>query len=530
MKEIERTSSGEANQEGQQDQNRSQEEQRLIRDQPIELSAQEPKEAEMTPPASSKDITTFQKLILDLVEKRSKKGEQSEEFKDLKMDLKKLASQNIFKKKVFSVDGKTGNDRFVAYGADLRTVVTAGSGKGISVLEREKGHLGKDGFRLKQMIYWDGEGPGEDIGEKNDDLENSFESSLSLSIELNIQPVDKVLCLDISKDSLMIVAGFKLSRLEIWTRNNRDGEFRSSQTIPHENVVSSVVLSADKLTLITGMSTGQDTAAKISVFRREYEIENFREFQVINHHQKGVQQLALSPDSETLISVGNSQGGKLAAWRLDRVTNEYRLSQNLESSIHTLISSLIISADKKKACFNSSKDVFSWDIERNQVKKLDLSDQSALGSIKNVAMTPDFKTLYLISPQDIEVLCLRGDEEKQKYRRAQKMLGSKGVEYSVMVSREGNRVLVFGNNGEQILWEKPPQLKQRLENQASYTLEGHLDRIKKLEVSQDQRTILSLSENGSLLFIRGMIFRTNSIRNRSCRAISSAGSLEDRSA
>ena len=232
-----------------------------------------------------------------------------------------------------------------------------------------------------------------------------------------------------------------------------------------------------------------------------------------------MQQLALSPDSKTLVSVGNSQGGKLTAWEWKQnVENnnklEYCLQKNKNEVIQTFIHSLILSDDKRYACYSSSKDVFIWDNQSDEnPHQVALEKNSALESIQKVVVTPDFKMLFVADHKYTEVHCLVDDT--RRYRFAQRLprpdlltLDPDDSPQSVLVSRDGNTVLVCGsNNNDQIMWKKPPKLEKISTVQNTYKLTEHSGKeIKVLSMSEDQLSLLRLSSNGlPIIYERGLV-------------------------
>ena len=290
------------------------------------------------------DIDQLQDIISEMVQIKAEKykGENTKEFDALKDQLRDLVEKNVFKPKDIGKSDQKGAFTFTTSSQDFETIVAVKTvenkilkdKKTIFVWEKGVKNLG---YELHQTIPKLEEVDREESANDFQDDDSSFE----LEIIKDPDAIDKILCIDISKDSLILVSGHKKNGLNIWTRNKRIKkpkkkvktlkkvqkeekkekkfhDFKLLKKIPQSKPVTSVVLSEDNKTLVVGMSDGNVMIFEIKHQGGQISIE-VEPTKLKPKLNTGVGHLTLSVDSGTLVAIGsskNSQPGALVAWSL----------------------------------------------------------------------------------------------------------------------------------------------------------------------------------------------------------------------
>ena len=539
-------------------------------------------------------IAKLQETVLNMVKNKAEKykGEDSTDFATLKRKLRDLAKQNVFIES--QIGGQEGNFRFMTSSRDFMTIVAVPNSQK-KTLDRQTifvwDRYGRDfssGYELNQAFT-----EFEEVA-ANDDQDD--DSSSEVEIVEYPDLIDKILCIAISKDSLILVYGHNNEGLQIWARSGRFNtsldtfqqrktfqEFKSAKIIPQRKKVTPVVLSEDKKTLVAGMSDGNVVIFEINHQGDKVLIEG-EPTKLEPKLKTAVKHLALSADSRTLVAVGSSedsQAGALVAWSLYE-NGGYSFRKKIEDCIETHVHSLFLNKDQDMVCYNSSTDVFIWDLKDGDPPYKIIPGNNSLNNMKNVRISSDFKTLFIERSNFIDVYCSKdqwkikikveikeekkpeneGTEDKQnekkkvrriiwkmgtrrrtrrrmrrkmrrnmrrrmrrsigkknekkytkkanikdkeviEYRIAQKLPLSQAKSNSLILSPDGNRLIVFASDGNSVVWSRPaaiPETDPKISIQKlSRMTETPDEKIKVLSLSDDQLTLVALFQEGSLV-------------------------------
>ena len=432
-------------------------------DSPLSVRRQlQPPRQKTNPQQAFEKTKKIQRLIRNLAKAKQTEGE-SEHFNQIKDELKDLVSQNVFTMKQ-EISEHTRDVRSMVSSPDFKTVVSSDYNCKIVVWERNDDEPGQPFEKIQELI----------------------------------KHKLKVLCLDMSKDSRVLVSGSGDDHLIIWTRKNPGYLFKAFQILKHKNRICSTALSNSKTTLVTGV----DITCLISVYSREKESDRFKLVHTIKHHTGRVTNLILTDDSKTLVSSGKE--GTLAAWSREETTGKYTLKQNLEKVHSKIVFSLLISRDQKivcSACFDGN--IYFWELRSREeaaaqnsqmlTRKhtIDLNGGVTLG----VTLTPDFRTLICVTVKGILVY-YRDRPESFRFSYKQRLVGYKGYPQFAVVHPEGNTFMSSTSSGQLIIWSRPKKSTQSKESLISQTLKDSSQAIRVLSVSQDSLTLLSLPIEG----------------------------------
>ncbi len=266
----------------------------------------------------------------------------------------------------------------------------------------------------------------------------------------------------LSADGRTVVSGSYDNTVRLWDAQTG----KAARTLQgHENTVTSAALSADGRTVFSG---SRDNTVRL------WDAQTGQPLQTLLGHEDGVTSVTLSADGRTIVS--GSRDNTVRLW--DAQTGQaLRTLQGHQD----WVTSVTLSADGRSVV-SGSRDhtVRLWDAHTGQVLR---TLQGHENTVTSVALSADGRTV--VSGSDDHTVRLWEAHTGQALRT---LLGHEDGVTSVAVNAVGLTVVSGGRDNTVRLWDAQT-------GQALRTLQGHQDWVTSVTLSADGRTIVSGSRD-----------------------------------
>lgn len=228
---------------------------------------------------------------------------------------------------------------------------------------------------------------------------------------------------------------------------------------------------------VISISAPPKTNEQVSSLTETNSYEDIPVLYTLEQHQDYVYDFAITPDNQTLVSVGGDKAIRI--W--DLKTGQLK---NTLTGHSREIYTVALSPDGKSIYTGSNDNTIRvWNLETGEMENILNGHKSDVFSI---AITQDGKTLVSGSNDStIKIWDLETEEVKNTLE------GHESFVYSVAISPDGKNIVSGSNDNTIKIWNLPTGELKR-------TLTGHQDWIKAVAISPDGKNIVSGSIDGTI--------------------------------
>ncbi|MHC5775663.1 nSTAND1 domain-containing NTPase [Nostoc sp.] len=276
---------------------------------------------------------------------------------------------------------------------------------------------------------------------------------------------DNVSSVAISADGETIVSGGNDGTVRLW---NLQGQTLAEPLRGHEGYVSSVAISADGETIVSG---GYDGTVRLWNLQGQTLAEPLR------GHEGSVNSVAISADGETIVSGGND--GTVRLWNLQGQT----LAEPLRGH-EGYVSSVAISADGETIVSGGNDGtVRLWNLQGQTLAE---PLRGHKGVVYSVAISANGQTIVSGgNDRTVRLWNLQGQTLAEPLR------GHEGSVMSVAISADGQTIVSGADDGTVRLWNLQGQT-------LAEPLRGHQGWVYSVAISADGQTIVSGGDEGTV--------------------------------
>jgi WD40 repeat protein len=276
---------------------------------------------------------------------------------------------------------------------------------------------------------------------------------------------DLVSSVVLSADQTKVVTGSWDNTIRVW--NAQTGKLEQSLA-GHERLVNSIAISDDGTNLV---SASDDKTLKV------WNLQTGELIQTLKGHDDVVNSVALTPDGKTAISASDDE--TIRIWNLETGKSELTLTGHED-----WINSVVVSKDGKTIVSGSSDEtVRVWDLQSGTLE-CTLKDHQDV--VNTVAISPDGQTIVSGSDDEtVKVWNWQTFELKHTFEVAA------GWVNTVDISADGTKVISGSDDGVIRMWSL-----------ATYeplaVLEGHEEMVSSVDLNLNGSTIVSVSDDQTM--------------------------------
>lgn len=263
-------------------------------------------------------------------------------------------------------------------------------------------------------------------------------------------------------DSPLLLAGTFNSSLAIWNRN--DGTFVGEINNGFNGDVRAITTSDDGEQMAVGLFSGRVITSTIAT----------GEQLTLDYHDKGVMDVAFSPNGNMIASVGMDNKVLITETTNGDLITEFELADFTYSIAFSNDNRLIYVAS------NDGK-VTTWDIARGQI----VEDRTlAFPTVRQVVYSPDGRFIAAVTDED----SLGHVFNAQNHKQVAVLNGHEGRTFSIAYRPDGRLIVTAGSDGDVLVWRTDTF-------ELADTLSTNEDRIYSIAFSPDQNVIATGGES-----------------------------------
>lgn len=276
---------------------------------------------------------------------------------------------------------------------------------------------------------------------------------------------DLVSSVVLSADQTKVITGSWDNTIRVWNAQTSELE---QTLVGHESLVNSIAISDDGTTLV---SASDDTTLKV------WNLQTGELIQTLKGHNDVVNSVALAPDGKTAISASDDE--TIRIWNLETGKSELTLTGHED-----WINSVVVSNDGKTIVSGSSDEtVRVWDLQSGT---LECTLEGHQDVVNTVAISPDGQTIVSGSDDEtVKVWNWQTFELKHTFEVAT------GWVNTVDISADGTKVISGSDDGVIRMWSLTTY-------EPLAVLKGHEEMVSSVDLNLNGSTIVSVSDDQTM--------------------------------
>ncbi|MFM2314777.1 MAG: hypothetical protein RLZZ04_4053 [Cyanobacteriota bacterium] len=276
---------------------------------------------------------------------------------------------------------------------------------------------------------------------------------------------DLVSSVVLSADQTKVITGSWDNTIRVWNAQTSELE---QTLVGHESLVNSIAISDDGTTLV---SASDDTTLKV------WNLQTGELIQTLKGHNDVVNSVALAPDGKTAISASDDE--TIRIWNLETGKSELTLTGHED-----WINSVVVSNDGKTIVSGSSDEtVRVWDLQSGT---LECTLEGHQDVVNTVAISPDGQTIVSGSDDEtVKVWNWQTFELKHTFEVAA------GWVNTVDISADGTKVISGSDDGVIWMWSLTTY-------EPLAVLKGHEEMVSSVDLNLNGSTIVSVSDDQTM--------------------------------